>query len=147
MAGPRTRSSCNASARGLASEVCRDTNDCIMTGGAGLRHGVGRLRYMRQRARHDAQCARQRFRSRYKFFILIGGGDETAVCARDTAYDMANARFDTAGHGHDMAPVCATTRRCAHGLSAVCTQPWPWVCTLCTQPSFDLGHCFESLFG
>ena len=43
---------------------------------------------------------------------------------------------------HDTAP----STRCARDLGIVCTQPGPWVCALCTQPSFDSGHCFESLF-
>ena len=48
------------------------------------------------------------------------------------------------GRGPRYGQARATTRRNA---SAACAQPGPWVCALCTRPSFDSGHCFESLFG
>ena len=50
------------------------------------------------------------------------------------------------GGGRRYGPTRATTRRYAHGLGAACMQPRPWVCALCTQPSFDLVHCSESQF-
>ena len=75
-----------------------------------------------------------------------------------------NTTCDTAGWGHNKAPSArcdtAPSARCNTAPSAscdtaLCTRPgcsaraaWvPWVCSLCTQPSFDSMHCFESLFG
>ena len=43
-------------------------------------------------------------------------------CARSSAHDLGTAR-------------------------AVCARPGLWVCAMCTQPSFDLVHCLQSLFG
>ena len=60
--------------------------------------------------------------------------------------DTTGHAFDTTGRGPQYGPVRATTRRSVCGLGAVCTQPWPWVCALCTRPSFDSGHYFESMF-
>ena len=50
-------------------------------------------------------------------------------------------------------PDGAATRRPVRSLGIVLVRPGRsvraarvrWVCTLCTQPSFDSGHCFESL--
>ena len=74
-----------ARARSLASEVCRDTNDCIVTGGAGLasRHGaLGAA--IRRPAPYDTEQERCDTRDRgfwlqYNFCIVTGGGDHTAV--------------------------------------------------------------------
>ena len=44
---------------------------------------------------------------------------------------------------HDMA---LSVQR-ARGLGTVRAQPGPWVCALCTQPSFDSVHYLQSLFG
>ena len=64
-----------------------------------------------------------------------------------TARDTASARCDTARGGpqygasahQDMVPSAQPGR-------SVSATRVPWVCTLCTRPSFDSVHCFESLF-
>ena len=72
---------------------------------------------------------------------------DTAGHACDTVERKATTQpgeaYDTAPgvprHGAQRA-LCAPLRRsgCAAGFR---------VCTLCTQPSLDSGHCSESLFG
>ena len=45
-------------------------------------------------------------------------------------------------------PTCCA-RSSAHDMGtahAVCARPGFWVCTLCTQPSFNSVHCLQSLF-
>ena len=46
-------------------------------------------------------------------------------------------------------PTCRAPSSAHHLGTArvVCAQPRFWVCALCTQPSFDLVHCLQSLFG
>ena len=73
----------------------------------------------------------------------------------------ARARSDTAGHGHDTAGHrrytagegatirpsprhdTASCKRLRYGARIVGAQLGPWVCILCTQPSFDSGHCLN----
>ena len=78
------------------------------------------------------------------------------------ACQHARARDDMVGHTSDTAggrprhnALCTMTRRPTRGVHAawarcarsVDTARVPWVCALCTQPSFDSVHCSESLFG
>ena len=60
------------------------------------------------------------FGSLYNFCIMTGQGDDTAACARDTAYDMASARYDTVGLDHDIVLVRTTTRPSARCDTALC---------------------------
>ena len=82
---------------------------------------------------------------------------DTTACARDTANAHCDTACDTAGYNHDTALMRATTRPSAichtalgawprRSARATCAQPGPWVCSLCTRPSFDSVHCSESLF-
>ena len=129
---------------------------CIMTGGGDttLRHGIA--------IRSSVLATRRAVRatwlvSRYKFCIAKG---KAALCrhiARDTAATLQRALATRSGTTMTMAPVRATTRpnaRCDKAMCsrlersarAACAQPRPWMCALCTQPSFDSVHCSESLF-
>ena len=95
---------------------------------------------------------------------------DTAVIRRPVPCDTAQERCDTGDSargrglgrntilyrdrgGATTRPACARDTALRHGTQhsqgAVCVphaQPGPWVCALCTGPSFDSVHCFESLF-
>ena len=58
--------------------------------------------------------------------------------------DMTGHDHDTVGHRRNTAGEGATTRRNAR---VACAQPRPWVCALCTRPSFDSVPYSELLFG
>ena len=111
----------------------------------------------------------RRASERVRAATLQGGARDTAegaVTRRGLALDTSRSRRSTTQrlcattqpvHTYDTTiiwprrrprygPVRTTTRRCAHGLGAACTQPRLWVCALCTRPSFDSMHCSESLF-
>ena len=74
----------NTHAHGLAVGVCRDTNGCIVIGGAGLvsRHSAPRVAIQRSsalqhgavRERHDAQGARHELYRDTNFVSRPGGG-------------------------------------------------------------------------
>ena len=125
------------------------------------------LRHARQLARHGL---RQGPVLRYKLCIVTGGPTTRqraratqpvrtrhGQCAHDTAsahYNTASARCNTAGLGYDTTLVRATTQPSAHCDTALCmrpgcsvrsasAQPGPWVCALCTRPSFDSVHYSE----
>ena len=103
-----------------------DTTDCVVTQ-LGWAHNKGVAtwpRYGQEALRHDQPVRRHSCRRQH---------DRTQPATR---LDGATTRR----------PVRAATRRCAPGLGAVCMQPGFRVCTLCTRPSFDSVHCFESLF-
>ena len=85
--------------------------------------------------------------SRYSFCIVIGGSSPHGIMRarqglRHRQYVLRH------GQARPRHGACAATTRLrerrARGLFA---QPGPWVCALCTRPSFDLVHCYESLFG
>ena len=104
-----------------------------------LRHGVGALQHAQQRARHNTQCARGRGLC-YDTILYRDRGElrHSKTCLRhgwERPTIRPNAR-------HDTAP-CARPRRCACVVGARLGFK---VCTLCTQPSLNSGHCFESLF-
>ena len=141
-ADPRSRECSSARAQGLASEVCHDKNDCIMTGCVGLpsrhnapgaaircssalRHGAAALQY----AQHGAI---QRFGSRYNFCIVTGGGDDTAVYARNTACNTASAHA-TRPVRATTRPSTATTRRSVRHNTALCTWSGHNARIACTQ--------------
>ena len=116
----------------------------------GLRYGA--QRHGAEALRHGAQ---QGLGLRYNFYIVTGGSCDTACQRLRGRNDMAWHDHDTAGHRRDTAWEEATIRpsartttwRCERGLGTMCAQPGFRVCTLCTQPSLDSVHCFESLFG
>ena len=89
-----------------------------------------------------------------KFCIVIGGGD-TALRHGSSLSDMAHsARCMGSGSRYNFCIVIGATfgvairrSKAARGLGAVRASWVPWVCTLCTPPSFETVHCLQSLFG
>ena len=142
-----------ARARDLASGVCRDTILCIVIGGAGLasQHNAPRatIRFPApcDTAGPDAatrEAARVTRRttwllSRDTVCIVTREGCDTACQRAATWQDMPATRPE-GGPRHG--PAWATTRRCVRGLGATCAQLGPWVCALCTRPSFLLSALF-----
>ena len=129
-------------------EVSRDTNFVsLRRGGLVLRHS----------ARHG--CDTAQVAPRY------GAGSATIRCRRlairpegqrHCAQQLARGRGDTARAAQRVIRpsvhrdttttqhlVCHDTAGPTHSVCAA----WVRVCTLCTQPSLDSVHCFESLFG
>ena len=78
---------------------------------------------------------------------------DTAACDRYMDSACCGTTCDMVGLDHDTASVRAMTRSSERCDTALCArpersaQPGPWVCPLCTRPSFDSMHCSESLFG
>ena len=64
------------------------------------------------------------------------GRRSRSSCARD----QTRMRAQHACYAHSSAHDLGTAR-------AVYARPGPWVCALCTQPSFVTVHCLGSLFG
>ena len=110
----------SAATRPTIQPGVRATRRVLRTAGVGSRYSFCNV--TGGSSRHDSMSARQGLRHRQ--YVLRHG--------------QARPR-----HG-----ACAATTRLrerrARGLFA---QPGPWVCALCTRPSFDLVHCYESLFG
>ena len=73
--------------------------------------------------------------SQYKFVSQRAGRGGRGAIRQEATCDTALRRHDTVLYEPQ------------HGAQrAACAQPGPWVCALCTRPSFDSRHCFESLF-
>ena len=102
-------------------------------------------------ARHSAQYALHGLLRRDTIFLSRQGGPDTAPQRAHARGDTVGGAFNTAPRRHNTAPTAPQ-----HGTQcAACALPrrsartaWvPWVCALCTQPSFDSVHCLQSLFG
>ena len=137
---PARRASGSAHTHGLAVEVCRDTNGCIVTGGAGLvsRHSALAAAIRHSSApRYDAGSCDTRGIARdtacsacmagvcvaiQTLYLDRGACDTARVIARDMTCDMASAGCDMTGRGPRYGPVRTTTRCCARGLGTVCAQ-------------------------
>ena len=117
--------------------MCHDTINCIVTSG-GLaarvccdkpsdkqRHGCDTTR--------SSTCMRAATRPRY-----VRDGPETWPT---TIYNTATTRRQCAPRHGATRPAWAL---CTRSVRASRVR---WVCTLCTQLSFDSVHCSESLFG
>ena len=103
----------------------------------------------RSTARYTACSARAAWiESRYNFLYRDRGRRQQRC---DTACHLACGRGNTAWHACDTATIrrstCHDTAPSARYARAMGAQPRFRLCTLCTQPSLNSGHCSESLFG
>ena len=94
------------------------------------RYGAGGARYGRKGCDRARPCARHNAVTR-------------CASTRLRPVTWSGTGATQPGRGPRYGPTLAKTQRSA--LTA-CAQPGPWVCALCTRPSFDSVHYSKSLF-
>ena len=148
-----------SSARALAAwpQWRRDTMFCIVIRGRPLGRDTARSSaVIRQHASATRPATWRSVRTAWGFCVAIQFlyRDRGAAIRRYSA----RARGNTTGGPCDTAPRRHDTSLSAPQHEAQCVAcarlgrnvrvTWvPWVCSLCTQPSFDPVHCLQSLFG
>ena len=114
--------------------LSHDTVNCIVTQGIEGAHGQPRYsriwpQYGQGLGLRHGRPARKGERRAREGLAVRGVCRDTINCI---VLGRRPGRWMCRETGHDTAPVRATTRHDTAGLGAVCTQPGPWVCTLCT---------------